>query len=116
NLTTEKFFRIVDKEVLDYYSRPMELPVYLVALDEYHTLFQNLSNNPYLQKEGIKTDYTAMDLKELQTAAWNVLEPMYIEKTNQLVEKFETDRSKNDGTDDIAKVARAASEGIISLV
>ena len=114
--TTEKFFRIVDKEVLDYYSREMELPVYLVALDEYHTLFQNLSNNPYLQKEGIKTDYTAMNLKELQTAAWDVLEPIYIEKTHQLVERFETARSKDEGSDDIAQVARAATEGRISHV
>lgn len=57
-----------------------------------------------------------MDLKELQTAAWNVLEPIYIEKTNQLVEKFETARSKDEGSDDIAQVARAATEGRISHV
>lgn len=113
---TEKFFRIVDKEMLDHYSRSMELPVYLVALNEYHSVFQKLSSNPFLQKEGIKTDYTALDLKELQTAAWDVLEPLYIEKTHQLVERFETARSKDEGSDDIAQVARASTEGRISHV
>lgn len=114
--TTEKFFRIVDKEVLDHYSRPMELPVYLVALNEYHSTFQNLSHNPYLQKKGIKTDYTSMNLKELQSAAWEVLEPIYIEKTHALVDRFETKRAQDEGSDDIAQVARAATEGRISHV
>ncbi len=113
---TEKFFRVVDKEVLDHYSRSMELPVYLVALDEYHPLFQKISHNPYLQKEGIKTDYTAMNLTELQTAAWDVLEPLYIERTHKLIEKFENARAKDEGSDDIAQVSRAATEGRISHV
>ncbi len=49
---TEKFFRVVDKEVLDHYSRTMELPVYLVALDQYHSLFQKMVKiNTYKKKE-----------------------------------------------------------------
>lgn len=113
---TEKFFRVVDKEVLDYYSRPMELPVYLVALDQYHSYFQKMSKNPFLQKEGIKIDYTSMDLAELQNAAWEVLEPLYIERTRKLVEKFENARAKDEGSDDIVQVAHAATEGRISRV
>lgn len=113
---TEKFFRTVDKEILEYYSRPTELPLYLVALDEYHTPFQKLSHNPYLQKEGVKTDYTSMDLKELQNAAWEVLEPLYIKKTHTLVDQFETARAKDEGSDDIVQVARASTEGRVSHV
>lgn len=113
---TEKFFRVVDKEVLDYYSKPMELPVHLVALDEYHTFFQGMSKNPYLQKEGVKADYTSMNLTELRDAAWKVLEPLYIERTRSLVEQFETARAKDEGSDDLAQVARAATEGRISRV
>ena len=113
---TEKFFRVVDKEVLDHYSRTMELPVYLVALDQYHSLFQKMSKNQYLQKEGIKTDYTSMSLTELKDAAWEVLEPIYLEKTRLLVDQFEIARSKDEGSDDIAQVARAATEGRISQV
>lgn len=113
---TEKFFRVVDKEVLDHYSRPMELPVYLVALDEHHTFFQKMSKNPHLQKEGVKVDYTSMGLTELREATWEVLEPIYVDKTRRLVDQFETARSKDEGSDDIAQVARAATESRISQV
>lgn len=113
---TEKFFRVVDKEVLENYSKPMELPMHLVALDEYHTFFINMSKNPYLQQEGVKADYTSMDLSELRDAAWEILEPLYIERTRSLVEQFENARAKDEGSDDLAQVARAATEGRIHRV
>src|SRR5699024_8279647 len=49
---TEKFFRTVDNEVYEHYTKPMQLPVYLVALDEHHTIFQNLSKTPKLRETG----------------------------------------------------------------
>ncbi len=113
---TEKFFRIADSEVIKHFSNPMQLPVYLVALDEYHTLFQNVSKNNYLQKEGIKFDYQAMEEDDLKKAAWEVLEPIYIQKTHDLVEQFENARAKDEGSDDIAQVARAATEGRIHRI
>ncbi len=57
-----------------------------------------------------------MSLTELKDAAWEVLEPIYLEKTRLLVDQFEIARSKDEGSDDIAQVARAATEGRISQV
>lgn len=113
---TKKFFRIVDKEVLDYYSREMKLPIYLVALDQYHTPFQEISKNPFLRETGIKMDYASMNLSELRKKSWEVLEPLYIERTRLLVEQFENARAKDEGSDDIAQVVRAATEGRVSQV
>src|SRR5690625_7197786 len=94
----------------------MELPLYLVALDEYHTMIQDISKNPFLKEEGIKLDYQALELTDLKDKAWEILEPIYIEKTYALVEQFESARSKDEGSDDIAQVARAATEGRVSRV
>lgn len=116
DVDTEKFFRFVDRTVLDHYSRPMELPLYLVALAEYHTPFHQVSHNPFLQKEGIKIDYEAMSIEELTKSAWEIIEPLYIEKTNVLVDQFENARAKFEGSDDIAQVARAAAENRISRI
>src|SRR5699024_7062241 len=113
---TEKFFRVVDSEVYEHYSKPMQLPVYLVALDEYHTLFQNISKNQYLCEQGIKKDYQALEINDLKEAAWEVLEPIYLEKTKHLVDQFETARAQDKGSDDIAQVARAATEGRIERI
>lgn len=113
---TKKFFRTVDHEVYERFTKPMQLPVYLVALDEHHHVFHELSKNPLLQEEGIKKDYQALNFNELRDKAWHMLEPIYIEKTNELVERFETARAQDKGSDDIAQVARAAAEGRIDRV
>lgn len=116
SIDMERYFRHVDRTVLDHYSRPMELPLYLVALAEYHTPFQQLSHNPYLQEEGIKIDYDAISLDELKKSAWEIIEPVYLKKTKTLVDMFEQARAQFEGSDDIAQVARAAAENRISRI
>ncbi len=110
----ERFFRTVDRIILDNYSRPMEIPLILVSLDEHHTPFHNISHNPFLLKEGIKTDYSTLSIAELRKSAWEKMEPIYIEKTKKLVDKFENSRAQDQGSDDIVQVAKAAAENRIS--
>lgn len=113
---TKKFFRTVDHEIYERFTKPMQLPVYLVALDEHHNVFQDISKNPKLQETGIKKDYQALNFNELRDKAWHMLEPIYLEKTKELVEQFENARAQDRGSDDVAQVARAASEGRIHRV
>lgn len=113
---TKKFFRVADNEVMTHFSQPMQLPVFLVALDENHALFQQVSKNKHVRKQGIKADYQSMSLKELQNTAWDILEPLYIEKTYDLVQEFENAKARNQASDDIAQIVRAASEGRIRRV
>jgi len=113
---TEKFFRVVDNEVIKYFSQPTQLPVFLVSSEEHHAVFQEISKNKLLRKQGIKVDFQALDLEKLQTIAWEILEPLYIQRTYELVEQFENARSMDKGSDDVAQIARAATEGRISRV
>lgn len=110
----ERYFRSVDRVILENYSRPMELPLILVSLDEHHTPFHNISHNPFLQKEGIKIDYDTLSIDELKESAWAKIEPIYIEKTKTLIDKFENARAQDQGSDDIVQVAKAATENRIS--
>jgi hypothetical protein len=50
---TEKYFRYVDRFVFENYSKTSKLPLILVALKEYHSLFGGISHNPYLLEEGV---------------------------------------------------------------
>lgn len=108
DVDTERFFRYVDETVFKYYSNPMKLPLFLVALDEYHTPFRNISKNPYLQKEGIKISYNAVSEDDLRDLAWEIIEPIYLEKTKKLVDRFEAARAREKATDQIAEISRAA--------
>lgn len=113
---TKKFFRVVDNEVIKHFTHPTQLPVFLVALDEHHATFQELSKNKLLRKQGIKVDYQSINLAQLQAAAWEILEPLYINKTHELIDQFENARARDRGSDDITQIARAATEGRITRV
>ena len=113
---TEKFFRYVDRFVLENYSRPSGLPLMLVALAEYHTLFYNISYNPFLMKDGIKTSYDTLDSEQLRESVWEKIEPLYLEKTRILVDEYNEARAKFLGSDDLAQIARAALENNIDTL
>jgi len=49
----EKFFRAVDRAVLEHHSRPSGLPLILAALPEHHDLFHQISHNPFLMAKGL---------------------------------------------------------------
>ncbi len=48
----DRFFRAVDRGVMENHSKPTGLPLMLVALKEYHTPFRNLSRNPLSVEHG----------------------------------------------------------------
>ncbi len=113
---TDKFFRQVDKYVTNEISKQSGLPLLLVALDEYHTQFQNISRNPYLRKKRIDMDYTALSAEKLNEIVWKEMEQVYLAKTEELVGAFRSAQAKLMASDDLAQVVRAAWEKRINTV
>ena len=66
---TEKFFRYVDRFVLENYSKSSKLPLILVSLKEYHALFKHISHNPYLLEQGIDSSYESLETEQLTEKA-----------------------------------------------
>ncbi len=113
---TERFFRYVDKFVLDNYSKISKLPLILVSLAEYHKIFKEISRNPYLMEEGIKESFDSIDTGKLKEKAWKIIEPVYLERTKDLVDSFQQAKANFLGSDDLADVARAAFENRVKTV
>lgn len=113
---TEKYFRYVDKFILDNFSKISNLPLMLISLDEHQGLFRSITNNSYLLKDGIKRDYETISINELKAETWKVIEPYYLNKTKELIGKYELDRSKFLGSDDLAEVARAVLANRVSIL
>lgn len=107
----DRFFRAVDRGVMEHHSRPTELPLMLAALKEYHTPFRNLSRNPYLLSMGVDVDPGAIGLDELRALAWEQMEPLYLERLAVLVREYEVARTRQLGLDDVSEVAAAAVAG-----
>jgi hypothetical protein len=107
----DRFFRAVDRGVMENHSKPTGLPLMLVALKEYHTPFRNLSRNPHLLTMGVDVDPGAIGLDELRRLAWEQMEPLYLERLALLVREFEIAKARDLGYDDLAEVAGAAVAG-----
>ena len=113
---TERFFRAVDRAILEHYSRPAKLPLMLAALPEHHSFFHRISRNPFLMAEGIDTYPDALTAEALRQRAWQVMEPHYLDRLAGLVEMFEAARTHELGDDDLEKVARSAVMGRVSTL
>ena len=116
DIDTERFFRAIDRAVLEHASRPSQLPVLLAALPEYHTPFRALSRNPFLLADGIEGNPEAFDTEALRLKAWQVLEPLYRGRLAELVDRYGAARARQQGADEVATVARSAIEGRVAVL
>lgn len=111
-----RFFRAIDRAILEHHSRKSGLPLMLAALKEYHTPFRELSHNPHLLTDGITTNPDALSLDELRTEAWSKMEPVYLKRLADLIDEYQGARSRNLATDDLAEAATAATTGRVGTL
>lgn len=106
----DRFFRHVDSYILEQYSKPSELPLMLIALQEHQGEFRKLSNNPFLLPDGVQASPDSMKTKELAQQAWDVLLETYLLKTKELVETFNQAQSKFLASSDVSDITQAVLE------
>lgn len=112
----DRFFRAIDRAILAHHSRPTGLPLMLAALPEHHDLFHKVSHNPFLMSDGIMMNPDSLDLDHLRAEAWRVVEPIYLQRLAKLSDDFQTARSQDLGSDDLAQIAEAATAGRVSTL
>jgi len=112
----ERFFRAVDRAVLEYHSKPTGLPLILAALPEYHHMFHQLSHNPQLLEAGLLFNPERVPIDELRERAWELVEPRSIAQQQAWADAFSVARAKGLGSDDLAQVAEAAAAGRVAML
>jgi len=113
----ERFFRAVDREVLERHSKPSGLPLILAALPEHHHMFHALSQNPFLIPESLDVHPDALgSIDELRERVWKTIEPRYLARLAELVDTFDSNKSKGLAADDLVEVARAAVGGRVATL
>jgi hypothetical protein len=117
DIDAERFFRAVDRAILEHHSQPSGLPLILAALPEHHHMFHDVSHNPFLIQESIDIHPDALSsIDELRQRAWQLLEPRYLERLAALVERFGSARSEGLGDDEVAQVAKAVVGGRVDTL
>lgn len=103
-IDTMRYFKYVDKYVLENYSKQSNLPLILVALPQYHADFRKISENPNLYEDGIKMDATTITESTLKQELEDLMIRHYRYEFFQLRDKFRTNQANglaSDFLDDI---------------
>ena len=116
DIDTERFFRVIDRAMIERHSRPSGLPLILAALPEHHHLFRRVSRNPLLMAEGVTINPDALPNDELRERAWQVVEPQYQARLATLADEFAEAKSKELGSDDLTQVSQAAAAGRVATL
>jgi hypothetical protein len=116
DIDRDRFFRTIDRGILEHHSRPSGLPLMLAALTEHHAPFRAVSRNPFLMSVGITMDPKALSLDALRTEAWRIAEPACQQRLNTMCDEFQAARSRALGSDDLAQIAEAAVGGRVGTL
>jgi hypothetical protein len=116
DIDRDRFFKIVDQGILDHYSQPTQLPLVLCALAEHQGAFRQLSQNRYLVSEGITANPESLTIEEMRTKAWKCIEPRYLQRLAELVDKYQVAASRALGSDELQQVAAAAIAGRVGTL
>ena len=111
---TKRFFRAVDRAVLEHHSRPAGLPLLLAALPEHHHLFRSISHNPFLMENGLDLNPFVLTTSELRERAWAILEPQYQSWLASLLDEYREAQSCGLGSGDLGEVVKGAAAGRVS--
>lgn len=112
----DRFFRVIDREILERFSRPSGLPLLLAALPEHQTPFREISRNPFLLETPIAVNAEALSLEELRQLAWQAIEPLYEQRLSRLREAWAEAKAHGRGTDDVHEAAAAMVQGRIGTL
>lgn len=116
DVDAERFFRAVDRAVLEHHSRPTGLPLLLAGLPEHQGVFRKVARNPFLVVEGIDSGLDALSHDALRERAWRILEPQYLARLSGLVDEFNERSTKGLGSGNLDEVAEAAQAGRVATL
>ena len=113
---TEQFFRAVDEALMHRYGKSDGMGVILAALPEHHNLFRSVSKYPQLMKESLDVNPDAISIDELRERAWQLVQPYYLERLAGMVDSYGVATGKDQGSDVLNDIAKAAVEGRIATL
>jgi len=112
----QRFFRAVDRAVLQHHSHPSRRPLMLAALPEHHHMFRGLSHNPYLMASGLMVDPQGLTHDDLRRRAWDVAAPQQTAQQAAWGDAYATAAAHGLGSEDLSQVAHAAVAGRIATL
>jgi hypothetical protein len=112
----ERFFRDVDRAILEHHSRKSRLPLILAALPEHQFHFRKLSHNEFMLSEGIESDASLLSHDELRQKSWMVVQPRYIKRLEGFINQYGVSHGQGLATDQLEQIGQATLEGRVATL
>jgi len=112
----ERFFREVDRAILEHHSRKSRLPLILAALPEHQFHFRKLSHNEFMLSEGIESDASLLSQDELRQKSWMVMQPRYIKRLEGFINQYGVSHGQGLATDQLEQIGQATLEGRVATL
>ncbi len=116
NVAAERFFRAVDQEVLETYSRPSRMPLLLAALPANQHAFRAISRNPFLAAEAIDAAPESLTSEALRERAWELVLPRYLARLEGLVDRYRSRQGTGLAAANLDEIAAAVAVGRVELL
>jgi hypothetical protein len=116
DLDMQRFFRVVDRGILEHYSRPTGLPLILAGLPQNVAGFNAITHNPHILDAAIELDPDSLTPEQLRGHAWQNIEPIYLQRLAELTDSYRMNRAHGLGAEDPAAIAEAAVMGRVGTL
>lgn len=113
-IDNERFFRIVDSAVYEYYSKPYDLPLYLATISENLHLFKKISKNPKLEQHPIELSATTASNAGLLQAVRRNIEDQQSLVSADIIQLFKKAKAENLATDQLRQVANQVMDARVA--
>ncbi|WP_411278932.1 hypothetical protein [Gemmatimonas sp.] len=108
---TERFFRVVDRAIVEHHAKHSGMPMVLAALPEHHAVFRGVSHNALLLPDAIAGNPDAFSPEELRQKAWEIVEPRYTARLQGYMDEYGAALPRGLASESLSDVAMAALGG-----
>jgi len=112
----DRYFREVDRAIIEHHSRASGLPLILAALPEQQPHFRRISHNENLLPEGIEIGQSTLSLQELREKSWMVMQPRYLKRLEGLLNQFGASHGQGLASDQLEDIGQATRQGRVATL
>lgn len=114
----QRYFLYIDRFIQEHLDNPNNRPIILLGLTEHLGEFRKISNNPLILADGIEVSLESVedDMNALLSKTWDTIEPIFLEKTSKLLERYNVAKQSEMASSDVSEVANALIEGRVDTL
>lgn len=116
DIDMDRFFRKIDKGILEHVEIPTKTPLILAALPEHHTDFVRISKNPNLGPVHIPINPHSLSRSELLSKVQEVMGEALAERKTELLDKQRLAAQENLSSTEITDIVRDAIDGKVDVL